>query len=102
MPFSWVRVPAGTSPKLRNCVGDDKTRHRYEQCVRGIVESRHCRVESMNWEANGKFIRLYFWWDEPRDRRAVIADLEATHELDLYDVDDVDSFAAELGEEQAG
>ena len=39
MPFSWVKMPSNTSRKIRECMGDNKSKAKFKECVEEIVAS---------------------------------------------------------------
>ena len=86
MPLSWVRVPAGTSRKLRDCVGDDKT-GTSTNSASGASSSRAAAASSRSTGRRTASSSGCTSGGTSRAPASVIADLEATHELDLYDVD---------------
>ena len=83
MAWSWVRVSTRTSPKLDNCLDGDTSALRVRQCVTSIVQEAGGRVEDLNFEVNGRFARVKFFWDDVRVKHKVIFDLEADHVVDL-------------------
>ena len=58
MPFSWMRVPGNTSPKVRRCMGDDHSKVRFEACVKDIVADDGGRVDQLWFELNGTFAHV--------------------------------------------
>jgi hypothetical protein len=83
MPWSWVRVSTKTSPKLRNCVGSDKSAGKARECVTDIVTAAGGEVGELKFEANGKWARLLFEWEDVEVKRDVVFDLQADHVVDL-------------------
>jgi len=77
MPLSWIRVPRGTSPRLRACLGDENSDQNFERCVHEIVTSHQSRVLKFHHPGHGRFSHVRF--DAPDDvsKGALMADLEA-------------------------
>lgn len=90
MGWSWVRVPRGSSPKLRDCIDGDPSASRFEECVRTIVDEEGGRVDELRFEPNAKWAQVGFWWDNPRVKNAVIYHLEGRQVLDLLSADEMD------------
>ena len=90
MPWSWVRVSTKTSPKLRNCVGSDKSAGKARECVTEIVRDAGGEVGLLDFEVNGKWARLRFRWDNVEVKRNVIYDLQADHVVDIIPDDERD------------
>ena len=91
MPWSWARVSTGTSPKLQNCMGGDTSAANAEQCIRTIVEARGGRIEDVKFEPNGRWARVYFYWEDPHVKHAIVLDLQAQQVLDVISGDEMDS-----------
>ena len=90
MGWSWVRVPTGSSPRLRDCTAGDPSAPRFEECVRTIVDEEGGRVDVLRFEPNGKWARVGFSWDDPRVKYAVVYDLEGREVLDLLSAGELD------------
>jgi hypothetical protein len=97
MAWSWVRVSTGTSPKLRDCMGDDTSAGKFEECVRTIVASHNGTVDDVKFEPNGKWARVRFEWEDPQDRYAILFDLQAEETEDLLSADEMDALRQRLG-----
>ena len=97
MAWSWVRVSTRTSPKLRNCIEGDTSAARVKTCVTEIVlaaggelgeiDGEHGKID---FEANGRWARVKFFWGDPHIKRNVIYDLQADHVIDLISGDERD------------
>ncbi len=94
MPFSWVKVPSGTSPKIRACMGDDRSKKKYEVCVRAIIDKDGGRVECVWFEQNGKWAHVNFWYDTDEQLKNIILDLEAEGQTILLSAEELDEFIA--------
>jgi hypothetical protein len=94
MPFYWIRVPNGVAPKVRACMGDDHSKRRFADCVGRIVDADGGRVESLWFEANGKWAHAHVYSDTPEQKRDILLDLEADQVIDLYSPDEIDELIA--------
>ena len=90
MPFSWVKVSSGSSRKIRQCAGDDRSKRKFESCVRALVEKRGGRVESLYFEQNGKFAHVHLCYDDDKQRSNIIFDLEGEDVIDLVTAEEID------------
>ena len=93
MPWSWVRVPWGTSRKMRDCIGDERTAARADSCVRTIVEDDGGRVERTWFETNGKFLHAHVYWESVDQKNRIVLDLEAVEVVDVMSVEEFEEFA---------
>jgi hypothetical protein len=93
MPWSWMRVSLGTSPKLRDCVGDDKTPRRYDDCIHRIAEADGAQYVDVKFDPSGRYAHITFYWENPSVKFAVIYDLEGDQAIDLVGVDDMEQLA---------
>ena len=94
MPWSWFRVSTGTSKKLHDCMGGDTSARRFEACARRIVESAGAEVVDLKFEPNGRWARIYFYWDDPRVKHKVILDMDGRDVVDLISADDLEGLRA--------
>jgi hypothetical protein len=94
MPFSWVKAPSGTSPKIRACTGGDPSKLKFEECVESIVAKAGGRVESLWFEQNGKFAHIHIYWETHEQRANIVFDLQAEDVIDLISPREVDELAA--------
>ena len=90
MGWSWVRVSTGTSPKLRECIADDPSATRFEECVRSIVEAGGGDVEIVKFDLDGRRARVGFAWEDERVRNDVVYDLAGHQVLDFLDADELE------------
>ena len=92
MAWSWVRVSAATSPKLRECMDrrNDTSAAGFVACVESIVASRNGEVDDVKFEPNGKWARVRFTYSRPEDRLAILLDLEAEEVYDLLSAEEMD------------
>ena len=90
MGWSWVRVSTGTSPKLRECIGEDPSATRFEECVREIVAANGGDVEIVKFDLDGRLARVGFAWEVPRVKNAVVYDLGGRQDHDFLDADELD------------
>lgn len=90
MPWSWARVSTRTSPKLRNCMGDDTSAGKAEDCIRRVVEARGGRIDHVEFETNGRWAHIHFYWEDHRVKQAIVFDLEAEDVIDVLSGDDRD------------
>lgn len=94
MPWSWVRVSRATSLKLRKCTGDDTSAPRFEACARRIAEAAGAEAVDVKFSPDGTFALVYFYWDDPQVKYAVVFDLQGEDALDLLGVEDMQRLAA--------
>ena len=90
MAWSWVRVSTKTSPKLARCLDGDTSSGKVRECVADIVTSAHGELGDLNFEANGRWAKVKFWWKDADVRRDVIYDLQAEDEVVVVDDDERD------------
>ena len=94
MGWSWVRVPRGSSPKLRDCTDGDPSASRLEECVREIVDEARGDSEVdeviVKFEPNGTWARVGFSWVDEQVKEALLQDLEADQVVDLLSADELD------------
>jgi hypothetical protein len=90
MPWSWVRVSTGTSPKLRQCTAGDPSARKFEECARALVERAGGDVVDVKFEPNGRFARVYFYWEDFRVKSAVVYDLQGREGVDVVSADELD------------
>ena len=95
MPFSWMRVPGNTSPKVRRCMGDDHSKVRFEACVKDIVADDGGRVDQLWFELNGTFAHVHFYWETVEQKTAIVFDLEADDVVDIVSPEELDKLARE-------
>jgi hypothetical protein len=81
MPLSWFRVPRDTSERLKRCRGNDRSDAKFEQCVKEIVSSHGGGVSTFRHVGQGRFSLVRIEWD-PRNKGAIVADLEASEVAD--------------------
>lgn len=91
MPWSWARVSTGTSPKLRNCMGDETSAGAAERCIRTIVTDRGGEDVDVKFELNGEWALLYFRWEDPLVKHGIVRDLHARDVIDVIAADDMDT-----------
>src|SRR6476620_5320866 len=94
MPFSWFRVPANTSRKLKDCLAEenDHSKRGVDKCIRKIVVNGNGAnvVGDILFEANGKFAHVHVEYADEEQRLNLILDLEADQAVDLLLADDID------------
>jgi hypothetical protein len=91
MPWSWVRVSRATSPKLRDCVAGDPSAVRFAECVRTIVAADGGENTDVQFEPNGRWARVHFYWEDPDVKSAVVYDLQAQDVIDLISADAIET-----------
>jgi hypothetical protein len=94
MGWSWVRVSTGTSPKLRECIADDPSATRFEECVRSIVEAGGGDADEVmvKFDLDGRRARVGFAWEHERVKNAVVYDLGGRQVHDFLDADEIEGF----------
>jgi hypothetical protein len=97
MPFSWMRVSSGTSRRIKDCMGSDHSKARFEKCVGDIVEQEGGRVEGVWFELNGKFAHVHVYWETQEQKANIVFDLEADQVTDLLSVEEADHIAGRRG-----
>jgi hypothetical protein len=95
MPFSWVRAPSHTSRKIRECMGSNQSKVKFEECVRNIVASDGGSVDQIWFEPNGQFAHIHISWDTPEQKRSIVFDLGAEDIVDLHSAEEIDNLEAE-------
>jgi hypothetical protein len=90
MPFSWVKVSSYTSHRIRQCMGDERSKRRFSECVSALVEREGGRVDAVWFELNGKFAHVSFYYENEEQRTNIIFDLEAEDVIDLVTPEEVD------------
>jgi len=97
MPWSWVRVPTGTSPALSTCVASKgpPTRQAYADCIIEIINAR--RGEDLRrspievkFEANGRRARALFEWADHTEKHWIMFALHASDAIDLLTLEEAD------------
>ena len=91
MPWSWVRVSRATSPKLRDCTAGDPSAVRFEDCVRKIIAADGGDTNDVEFEPNGRWARVHFYWETPDVKNAVVYDLQAQEVIDLISAGEIES-----------
>ena len=71
-------------------MGSDTSARKFDECVRTIVANDDGRVDDVKFEPNGRFARVYFYWEDVRVKHAVIYDLQADEVLDVFSSDEMD------------
>jgi hypothetical protein len=97
MPFSWLRVPGNTSPKVLACMGDDRTKERFAACVKEVVAGAGGKADHIWFEQNGIYAHVHVFWETVDQRTAIIFDLHAEQAVDLSTPTELDRLAQERG-----
>jgi len=63
---------------MKRCRGNDMSDAKFEHCVREIVTSHAGRVEAFRHVGHGRFSQARIEWENEREKRALVADLDAT------------------------
>lgn len=95
MPFSWFKISVNTSPKLRDCIGDDHSRVHATRCIQTLTDRAGARTDQVWFELNGKFAHALIEWVDYDVKAKVIIDLEAVEIIDLYRPEEIDQLRAE-------
>lgn len=96
MPFSWLKVPTGTSRKIHQCAGPNPTKVKFESCVQDIVASDGGSVDGqIRYEGNGKFAHVHVCYDTQDQKRRIVYDLDAVEVVDLYSAEEIDEMSVE-------
>jgi hypothetical protein len=93
MPFSWVRLSSHTSHKIRECMGDSRSKVRFAECVHKIVADAGGSLEQLWFEQNGKFAHGHIQWYTPEQKAHIVYDLEADQVIDLVSPQEIDELA---------
>jgi hypothetical protein len=94
MPMSWVKAQTATSSRLRACMGDDRSKQRFEECVTSVVASSGGEVRDVWFEQNTKWAHIRFYWDTIEQKRAIVYDLEGEDLGDLLTAVEADELIA--------
>jgi hypothetical protein len=95
MPFSWVKMSVNTSPKLRDCIGDDHSRVHAKRCIESLTDRVGARADQVWFELNGKYAHAVIEWPDHEAKAKLIIDLEAVQIIDLYGPEEIDELRAE-------
>jgi hypothetical protein len=68
----------------------DTSATKFDECVRAIVANGGGTVDAVEFEPNGRWARVHFWWERPQDRLAIIFDLQAEEVHDLLSAEEID------------
>jgi hypothetical protein len=93
--MSWVRAPIGTSQRMRNCMGSDKSPARFKRCAGLIVESDGGKVVETWFEANGKYAHIHVSYDDVSQLNKILYDLDAVETSELLETEEADEFVRE-------
>jgi hypothetical protein len=95
MPHSWLRIPANTGRKVRDCMGSDHSKGKFRQCVSEVVADDGGTLDDLWFEGNGRWAHAYVRYTTEDQRRKIILDLEAEQATDVFSADEIDKFIAE-------
>jgi hypothetical protein len=95
MPFSWFKISANTSRKLRDCIGDDHSRAHASRCIETLIDRVGARADGVWFELNGRYAHALVEWPDHDVKAKVIIDLEAVEIIDLYRPEEIDELRAE-------
>jgi hypothetical protein len=102
MPFSWVRIPCDTSPKIQACTGTNLSKQKFADCVKSIVEKDHRgRVESLWVEKKAPYARVCIEWYAEKDKQPIFDDLDASEVIDVLTPEEFDLESEAAGSEQS-
>lgn len=92
MPHSWLKIPANTSDKLRDCMGEDKTKGKFKQCLNDIVEADGGHVEKVEFDLTGKYAYAIVHWDTWDQKAAIVFDTGPVEVVDMAEAEQLDEF----------
>ena len=95
MPHSWLRIPANTGRKVRECMGSDHSKGKFRECVAQVVADDGGTLDDLWFEGNGRWAHAYITYEGDAQRRRIVLDLEAEQATDLYSADEIDQYIAE-------
>jgi hypothetical protein len=95
MPFSWVKISTHTSRKLRDCIGDDRSRVHVKRCIETVAGKAGGRASESWFELNGKYARVLIEWQTAEEKTNIVIDLEAEEVVDVYAPEEIDRLSAE-------
>jgi hypothetical protein len=90
MPHSWVKIPTGSSDKLRNCMDGDTSKGRFKQCLHDIVEADGGHVERVDFDLTGTYAYAIIDWSTFDQKVAIVFDTGPVEVVDLTDSDTLD------------
>jgi hypothetical protein len=77
MPQCWVKVPRGTSVRLRTCLGAENSDQNFERCVHEIVQSHQGTVLKFHHPGHSRFSHVRFDAPDESSKGALMVDLDA-------------------------
>jgi hypothetical protein len=95
MPHSWLRIPANTGRKIRDCMGNDHSKGKFHSCADKVVADDGGTLEQLWFEGNGRWAHAYVEYPDDEVLRRIILDLEAEQAAELYSADEIDQRIAE-------
>src|SRR4051794_40454887 len=101
MPWSWVKVPVGTSSAMAECVrrkgGANPKGKDYEECTVDIAKGKGCTVsDPILWEADGRNMHVHLKGSSEDLQQAADALGATDHGGDHYTLEELTEL---LGEE---
>jgi hypothetical protein len=64
---------------------------RFAECVRTIVAADGGENTDVQFEPNGRWARVHFYWEDPDVKSAVVYDLQAQDVIDLISADAIET-----------
>ena len=95
MPHSWLRIPANTGRKVRDCMGSDHSKGKFKECASQVVADDGGTLEDLWFEGNGRWAHAYVEYATEAQRRKIVLDLEAEQSTELYSADEIDKLIVE-------
>jgi hypothetical protein len=92
-----MRVSNGTSRRVKDCMGDDHSKARFQKCVEDIVDEDGGKVEQVWFELNGLYAHVHVSWETQEQKANIVFDLEADQVVDLLTVDEAEHIARKRG-----
>jgi hypothetical protein len=91
MPHSWLRIPANTGQKVKDCMGSDHSKAKFEDCVGQVVTARNGSVDArILFEGNGRWAHVYVGYADDEQLNQIILDLEAERAVELFSAAEMD------------
>jgi hypothetical protein len=78
---------------MRDCMGEDRSRGRFQHCASSIVESDGGKVTGVWFEPNGKWAHLHVYYDTVEQKLAILYDLQGQEVADLLSAEEMDELA---------
>jgi hypothetical protein len=80
---------------MRDCMGGDASKQRFEECARSIVKDDGGDVLGVWFESSTRFAHIHVQWPDLETKGAILYDLEAVDTGDLLSAEEADDLSRE-------